>query len=262
MKVVLYANCQAGGLAHFLKKRMPVQCEVFHNYQLILGEQKPDDLRRATKDCDWFIYQPTDSDRHGELASGALLELLPPHAQSLSFAYQFNTGFFPLVELGDLMGSEHMPEEYWTIGRNDLSALYDQWRIDFGFLERFQRCLEEQYWREHLCVHDSGFENSLRTYKWIIDNSHQELFLNHNHPASALFAELARQAAEKMTGKPQEPIPFTSENEAELPCCMPVSAYTIREYGWKRDPHEAAHERYREMLLKVWDYRRTGSAKV
>lgn len=245
-RCTIYANCQAGGIAHFLKKaRFPYEIDVFHNYQLILGEQSPEAMRESVSRCDLFIYQPTDGMKHGDLSSDhQLTEIVPKSAQTLSFAYQYNDGFFPLIEHGFVRGAEHLNPEYWTMDREELKRLYDRCEVDFAFLKRFTACLTEQALREEEC--------DVKTADFIWKHTHLELFLNFNHPASALLAELARQVFRLVTG--EEPvIPIEHENEANLPCCMPVSRYVIAHYGWKREPHESAHEFYRDMLLRAYD---------
>lgn len=242
----IYANCQAGGLAHFLAKAaFPYDIEVFHNYQLILGEQSPAALKESASRCDLFIYQPTREMKHGELSAEYYIEkVIPKHARAVSFAYQYNYGFFPLIGHGDgVLGTEYIESFLKTNSLHTVLGAYDQGVMDFGLWPRFLYCAHEQAKREMEC--------DIKMTDWIVQNRHKRLFLTFNHPCSILFAALAERVMEHL-GFMIPPIQWSHYNEANLPCEVPMSPYVINKFGWWEEPSEHAAHYYRALLEKAW----------
>ena len=247
-RCVIYSNCQADGLALFLPKMgFPYEITVYRNYQLILGEQNPQHLKKDCATADLFIYQPT-LPQHDEFSSDFMLSLLPDDCDTLSFAYIYNHGMFPLVEHNDeFRGSEFMSPHYWTYSLQTVLALYDLGDIDFNLWERFLFCLTEQAKRERDC--------DLKLSKWMMENRDRRLLLAANHPTSLVFIELAEQIM-KAVGRA---IPFIggpfAENETGLPCSVPHSNYVTEEFGMGNKPDPEAHTFYRLMLQRAWTIR-------
>lgn len=254
-RCTIYANCQAGGIAHFLRKaRFPFEIEVFHNYQLILGEQSPEALYASASRCDLFIYQPTDEMKHGDLSSDAMLDrAVSKSAKTISFAYQFNDAFFPLVLHGEtILGADRLNPDYWKMPRAELLALYRCGELDFALNERLWGCAAEQSRREQQC--------DVRSSGWIIEHSAEQLFLNVNHPASALYAHLARVIYELAVDDAIcQQMTYENENEAAMPCCLPVSPYIVKHYGWRKTLDDSqtadAQKCYGDLLMKAYDER-------
>jgi hypothetical protein len=247
-KAVIFANCQADGLAHFLRKAsFPYEISTYLNYQFILGESNPEDLKRDAAKCHLFIYQPTKEEKHGPLSSEYYVEsVIPKSAETVSFCYAFNHGFFPLIGYGDsTMGASDMHPDHWRMPKEELLSCYDGGAVDFALWPRMLACAAEQAKREQDC--------DIQLSKWIVEHRHLRTFLNYNHPSSILFAEMARRVAAFVLGKEQEPIPVHEINEAKLPCDLPVSAYVEREFGWQTHHDPFAHEHYRQLLAQAWE---------
>lgn len=251
----IFSNCQADGLAHFLRKAVfPYHIETFLNYQLILGEQSPVALTESAARCDLFIYQPTREQKHGPLSSEYYVErVIPKSARSLSFPYLFNHGLFPLVGHGDgFMGAAEMPEELWRLPVSELLHRYDRGEVDFALWPRFLACAAEQARREQQC--------DVRLSPWIVDHRHVQSFLNFNHPASALFAELAREVMGLVLGVEVGPIRVDHINEASLPCDLPLSQYVIDEFDMRVPANPHAHAHYRTLLERAWQQKQLSAA--
>src|SRR5687767_15030851 len=111
---VCYSNCQGGAAVHFLKKTPMAEhydFEVYANYRLILGEQSPRQMFNHAAQCDLFLYQPT-GEIYGILGTEELIHsVVPKSAQKISMAYNFNTGFFPIVLHGKWWTGEWWIEE-------------------------------------------------------------------------------------------------------------------------------------------------------
>lgn len=246
MNTLIFANCQADGLATFLPLLgYPGPITVFRNYQLILGEQKKEDLFRAAGETEVLIYQPTDP-KYAEISSDHIISLLPPGARTVRFAYAYNHGFFPLVEGRD-----------WYIPAFDQSletALeeYDKGLTDFRFWPRFIECLNVQTQREIDC--------DVRTASWILDNADILPFLTYNHPDSYHFDAIARQVMHVLKLHITPSAAWTASlnlanlNLANLPCTVPVSEYAVRQYGSKRVPNPYAYDYYRKLLITQWKH--------
>lgn len=247
-KAVVFSNCQAQGLAHFLRKAgFPYQIETFLNYQLILKEVSAEALTESASKCDLFLFQPTREMKHGPLSSEYYVEkVIPKSARAVSFGYLFNHGAFPLIGHGDgFMGMAEMPEHYWRMSKSDLLAVYDTGLIDFALWPRFLACAAEQARREQHC--------DVRLSAWIVDHRHVQTFLNFNHPSSILFAELAREVMRIVLGAEAAPIRVDHLNEANLPCDLPLSQYVIDEFDMRVTANPHAHEHYRKLLSLAWD---------
>lgn len=246
-RATIFSNCQADGLAHFLRKAgFPYEIEVFRNYQIILREQTPEALHESASKCDLFIFQPTREEKHGPLSSEYYVEkVIPKTARTIAFPYLFNHGFFPLVAHGEsFIGMDAMDAVYWRMPKAQLLALYDTGMVDFALWPRFLTCLAEQAKREQIC--------DIALTHWIAANRNRELFINFNHPASELFAELAREVISIVNDAEAPPIPVGHPNEAGLPCDLPVSQYVIHEFDWQRPSDATAQEHYRKLLEQAW----------
>lgn len=242
-KVVIYSNCQGDGIAYHLKYATAWTIEVFRNYQMILGEQKIEDLERAVRDCDAFVYQPTD-EKHGRMSSEAILALLPEHADRVSFGYGFNHGRFPIVEYG----GRFIGPDYQATNLEDALAFYDKGEFTQGMGRRFEECLTEQSRREREC--------DVTMAGWILDHHDQRLFLNVNHPTTIYFAELAARVLKCLGRAMKAPFSWTSENEIHLPCSLPLSREEIEVFGMKRDPDPDSYEYYRTIVVAAFNTKR------
>lgn len=248
-RCVFYANCQADGIALFLRKmEFPYEITVFRNYQIILGEQKLSDLEAAAKTCDLFIYQPTN-DKHGDSSSENALTMIPVTAESISFAYIYNHGLHPLTEYGGKYpGSEFMNLGYWQMPLHELLRQYDDGVINFALWPRFLNCLAEQAAREQF--------TDLKITRFMMQNLDRRLLLNVNHPTSILFVELARLIFHYLGiegGVWLDPYSY-QDNETGLPCTIPFSPYVYREFNVRAMLDPQANEYYRALLASAYAY--------
>lgn len=245
---VIYANCQADGLALFLKRaHFPYDIQTFKNYQLILGEQSHDDLREAAASCDLFIYHPTAEADHGDASSDFYVRsVIPKSANHIAIPYAYNTGCFPLLGHGGK--TYHAALVNASLRGRPLDAVlgeYEAGVFDFQMRRRFFDDVAEMIRREETMA--------VKISDWIVTNSNLRLFLNENHPSSVLFAELARRVFQVAVGHDCGTIPCDGENDANLPCTLPISQYAVKEFGWREKAHPAAHKDYRMLLELAWE---------
>lgn len=258
MKICIYANCQGDGVAYFMRKAVPsLDICVHRNYQLMIGEQDPAALLRDVDQADVFIYQPTDAfpTKNGEVPSTAFLAdnvFRGRREHEISFAYQFNTGFFPIVKSGQWWtGAEVMARAKIVCNsaacqrNNNTLQRYDLGMLSFDCARRFAENLSEQSRREAGC--------SLRFAPFILRNFQtKHLFVMHNHPASALFEEMAFRMLAQI-GQNVDRTPYTHPNEAGLPGYHGVHPAVIRELGLQYEPNREGEdmEFYRTLITEL-----------
>lgn len=244
---VVYANCQGDGLKKFLPMLgFPYEIIVYRNYQMILGEQKWEDLIRDAKQAEIFIYQPVEK-RHEKFSTDFVLDEIPGSVRRLSFAYVYNHGVHPLTEHGGKFpGAHRIDANYWQMPKGHVLALYDQGAFHFNLRARFLESLEEQARREQAC--------DLKLTGWMRQNRHRRMLLNVNHPATNLFWELSVRVMDAL-GLPKkiEKMPNLPENVVGLPCTLPLSKYVIDAYSMTRSPDPPAHHYYRNLLGQLWE---------
>lgn len=263
MKVCLYTNCQGDGIVHFLRKTsLAKDCRfvVYHNWQLIMGEQRPENLIQDAMDCDAFVYQPTPSVKHGVLSTEDMIEkVVPSKALKISFAYWYNHGFFPIIKhpAGWITGRavETLARPWTTCDhtrsayRNQFFQAYNSGGMHFDCARRFAECLAEQSRREQSC--------DVKLVPFILERFQEErLFLVENHPASPLLREGARQIADLLTSwSPPELMPSAHypENDAAIPGgCYPIHPAAVDELGLKYGAG-SDYDWYRAVLEEYFD---------
>lgn len=264
---VVYSNCQGDGLIHFLKKtRMGRDYEfvIWHNWQLMMGEQDTEDFRGCIaglgKCGGVFIYQPTAGypDKQGrpvpstqELFAGPLLL---SDVKGISFAYQFNHGFFPIVNMGNgYEGWISSPEvkfraattkgDQWL--KSELIKDYFAGKLRFDCGRRFIECLAEQSRRER--------DVDLKMVPFILSSyKKHRLFLTYNHPTSPFFAYLAALVLEKVYGECKDLdillMQTPDDNECQMNGVQPVHPAVVHELGLEYAPTDNAMEYYQAFL--------------
>lgn len=269
---LVYSNCQGDGIVHFLKKtRMANDFDfmIWHNWQLMLEEQNTADfianvqyLRRVGGVA---IYQPCKgySTKGGaEVPGTAALfhnDVCPYPIKTISFAYQFNYGFFPFIKLGPGWDGWIATDELKVRSgdkRGDPLRLKDALLRDYfagnfhyDCAIRFIKCLREQSRREE--------ETDIAMAPWILGNFPlQRLFLTYNHPTSALFVELARRVLDLVY--PEHRVPFatwpievTDENEAGMNGVQPLHPAVVKELGLDYEPTDHAIEYFADLLQQM-----------
>lgn len=246
MKVTLFANCQADGVAHFIRQAYPTwDVQLFHNYQIILGEQTTDQLRESASKCDLLIFQPTSETKYGDMSAEYYArEVVPAKALKVSFGYMYSLGFFPLIGHGDaVIGTDDLRDTLQSLTLDQTLATYDRGDFDFRLWPRHLHCAAEQAKREVHC--------DVKMSEWMMENRRHRLLLTFNHPASVLFAELTRRIMARV-GLPLPNLRWTGPNDCNLPCTVPVSRYVIEHYGWQMNEDPEAHKYYRELLSLAW----------
>lgn len=271
----LYGNCQMDGCRHFLAKtRMGEEYEfqTFHNWRLMLNEEETaKELLHFAKESDVFIYQPC---RGYECKDGTkvpstdkIITTLASRAKSISYAYQFQTGFFPIIKVGDgwdgWITGEHVKKRLREVikghynGAAGMTIDYYSDHLQFDCARRFIECLAEQARREE--------ETDIKMVPWILQNYRkQRLFLTYNHPTSALFAELAKRIycvvfdaltdhfdGVRLIDWYGKEIPWTGENEANMNGVMPIHPAVVRELGLEYQPTDNSIEYYRDLLEQM-----------
>ncbi len=240
MNIVLYANCQSDGILHFLKKTPLADGNNFslwYNFRLILLEQDRNACFQALSAADLVIYQSTHAldCRDGfQIPDSETLfkQCLKPGTPTISFSYQFSSGFFPILKVAPGFDGWITSHEVRDIVRRKIPdpshvlRYFDNDELEYDCARRFIENLAEQSRREQTC--------DVKMVDWILANYQtQRLFLSQNHPASALFAELARRILKTQEMCDPDPISFFGVNDAGLPGEMPVHPAVVRELGLK-----------------------------
>lgn len=255
---LVFANCQGLGLAHFLRKaNFPFEIRTFENYRFILKEQDPAEFKELAKRADVFIYQPTHPKYDDLCAQNIVDGVLPKHCKTVSFPYLFNSGIAPLLEHGqDICGAEYVRALMDVCSNEEILQRYEDGTINFGMTARFLACAAEQARREVFC--------DIKMAPWMVDNRHLFLMFTANHPTSHVFWQLAWQTVLEVgtysfvnLHEFNKPVHW---NEVGLPCQLPVSRYTIKEFGIvgmypDTTPELDSEKCYRDLLLRVLETR-------
>lgn len=237
---VSFSNCQGGAILHFLKKTRLVDHFRFtqvNNWQIILGEQPRDLLYESLRTADVLFYQPT-----GEFhcvdkeivppVDKLIAEFVPKGALKIAWAYQFNHGFFPFLNVGPGADGWIVSREIrkWIAAdRVGFFCAYDDGPVSVHYdcALRFVECLAEQSRREQEC--------DIRMVPFILQNfAKHRLFLTQNHPTSFLLTEMAV----RVYGRLGYDLPGALEamrtdnpNEANLPGTLAVHPAVVEELG-------------------------------
>ena len=256
MKLFLsYSNCQGAGAVHFLRKTAVAadyEFKHYNNYQIILGEQSPDDLAKDVLKADVFFYQTTPALKYGMLSTEEMCNVVPERCLKIAFGYGVNFGLFPLVHHGQWQTGDVVKRQAKECP-SQLMSLYDQGLVHFDHLVRFEACVAEMRAREERERVAGGYHHYVPMADHIAARyRHERLFISENHPASAYFAELARRVAGVVLGQPDHPpIPYTDYNEANLPCGILVHRSTVKELDLQYGPDDGADAFYRGYLTRL-----------
>jgi len=213
----------------------------------MLDEVDPQAMLQDAARADVFLYQPTDAfeSRAGfNVPSTDEIKnlLLPDSCQSISLAYQYNDGFFPLVKHGDWKTGQRA-KELAAISSYRLFAAYNA-DLTYDCARRFVECLAEQSRREQTC--------DIKMVPFILSMYRgARLFLTENHPSSLMFCHLAQLIYIMLETKEPDVTKMitTNENEANLPMGIhPTHQSVVDELGLEYPADERAHEFYREWL--------------
>lgn len=236
-------------MIHFLRKsRMAEHFDFiqYNNWQFLVSprEANPDDLVRDASRADVFLYQPT-SPLYGILGTDEFCDsVVPKHCQNLSFSYQFNTGFFPIVRHGIWWTGAEVIEKAKR-GENIVEQ-FEADTLHYDCLKRFTENLTEQMRREKEC--------DLNLVPFIMQNYEtKHLFLLCNHPASELLAEIARMVAERVNPEWGEPIHIRDTNEACLPGFHAQHPGVVRELRLQYTPIGGDRNYYKVLMRELME---------
>lgn len=245
--LVSFSNCQGGAILHFLRKTQLAEhydMVQYNNWQIILNEQSPDDLMRDAARADIFLFQPTDPLKHGMLSSAEMIDkVVPKSALKLSYAYSFNTGFFPIVKHGQWWTSHYVIGAA-RLGDRTLISRFEVDDLPYDCARRFAENLAEQSRREALC--------DLRFAPFILENFQKKhLFLMENHPTSELFVHMARTVLRAINPAWDQEIPFDGPNDANLPGWHFLHPAVKRELGIEYDAPGGDIHAYRKLMVEI-----------
>jgi hypothetical protein len=242
-RIVTFGNCQAEALTPLLRRALPRNSYSVSYYANndVTGNLRPErEILKAVRKADLLVFQPLD-DKHGALSESSIRATVRNADSAVSFPYVFNSGIASLSarrlgrdwEQGSVwsspewVGNAQAPQpslgviygEETIIGRLEQGAsveeIFDEYvegSLDFGLLDRFERCMAELERREqNMAIALSGHVR--RNYR------RKRQFLTHNHPTTELLVELCDQL-QALTDLPID-LPalrrIEDENAARLP---------------------------------------------
>lgn len=246
---VWYSNCQ-NQVDFFLKKTALAQEYNFtriNNWQLIMHEQDHEWAYEQLRRADILCYQPTTVMRcvDGTDVSDCWTlfdAYCKPSCIKVSFSYNYNMGFFPILKVHEsAMGFVTGKALHGALWGDPNSPLLDNPKLNFyDCARRMLECLAEQSRREVEYKVDAPMADFiLRNYRT------KRLFLNQNHPASALYVGLAKRLLQaikaKATGTFWESfevpdIEYQGDNDVGMNGVLPVHESVCRELGLEYAP--------------------------
>lgn len=252
---LFYSNCQGDGIRFMLEKTPMAEeyeFQIVHNWQLIMLEQPFSMLEDLAKQADVVIYQPTSE---LECISGFKVPSTDAMFQTgffkaktrLSFSYFYNSGFFPILKIGEGPDGFITGRQLHDLGRHkrwgEMRTNYDEGRLHYDCIGRFAACLAEQFSREK--------HTDIKLCPFILEKFQTEkLFLSENHPTSAVFAHAAELIYQHLYQKVIH-ISTTGENEINLNGAQPVHHKVVRELGLQYGYDAVALSHYRETLDRM-----------
>jgi hypothetical protein len=199
--IATFGNCQARGIASLLEILLPGSFErpIFLSNNDRTGRMKsPDEILSTLSAADLAIFQPLRRD-HGPLSEANVRAALDDSVTLLAFPYIFNNGVAGFCyahnarskrSYGKIFGEKAVIERLEAGATGEaLVGEYLQGELDLHVLERFDECMQRMAERERT--------NEITLSDFILDRYRDtRLFLMHNHPTTALYAEILRQLRE------------------------------------------------------------------
>jgi hypothetical protein len=198
--IVTFGNCQADGLAKLMRMVLPdrgYEVEFLSSNARTGGMQSADEILSTIRRSSVLIFQPL-GERHGPLSEPGIRAASTDCTAVLSFPHIFNSGIAglshaPYHDGGKPFGAIYGEEKVLDLlrggaTRGEVVDAYLAGAIDFELPERFGSCLTEMLRREEA--------TDIRVGAYIAENFRAErLFVTHNHPTTALLAEMCVQVA-------------------------------------------------------------------
>jgi hypothetical protein len=199
--IVTFGNCQARGIASLLELLLPDSYPrpTFLSNNARTGRMEATEkILETLNGADLVVFQPLRRD-HGELSAANVRAALDDSVTLLAFPYIFNSGVAGFCSApnalsdrsyGKIFGERPLFERLEAGASSDeLVEEYLQGELDLQVPQRFDECMRKIAERERT--------NEIRVHDFILENHGEiRLFLMHNHPTTALYAEILRQLKE------------------------------------------------------------------
>ena len=287
LNLLVYANCQGSMVDKFvvpeISKYLTVSAVHIVNYEAIkLGygcagaTDLPEHYKQIIRDADVIVYQPLSED-HGVLSTSGRIEnsfitQAKSKALKISFPYVSNSAIWPTYIEEKRNGISFKTDPHVVeIARSahseeDLIKKYMNGEMNFNFSDRFDVSIKGTLEREK--------ETDVKISDFIRENiSKKRLFLTHNHPATAIMSEMARQIIDLIASnigfefdqsEYMRNQSFASENTCKLPGYYPIDFYSIRHYNFEfvQEQDFAAPDYYKMHMVALYNLVRGRPAEV
>ncbi|MGC1244908.1 MAG: WcbI family polysaccharide biosynthesis putative acetyltransferase [Spirulinaceae cyanobacterium] len=241
-KVVIFGNCQGEALHKFFSLCLsPLKFDIkFYSNNVRTGEMKEKEaILRAIGNSHILIYQPLGT-HHNEFSEYSLRKIVSNRTTLVSFPYFFNSGVYSLLyapmaksyQYGRIFGEEIIEDLLQKNSLEQVIALYQKNEIDFALENRFSSSLLEMRKRDKF--------TDIKLTDYIAKNyKSKKLFLNHNHPTTAVFLEILSQL-ENLLGihLSYNQINTNKQNLANLSDTnSPISPYDVMTHKYEFEFH-------------------------
>lgn len=274
MNILIYANCQGGGVKKIIdsfkstKLRISLHHEI--NYMTLALDSKgravdlsPEFSENISK-ADIIIYQPL-SRKYGFFSTendvdGSVMTRCRRSCVSISFPYIYNNALWPfIIEGGKVkLPSSILNEIRKAESEKDILEKYDNGSLGFEFFNRFEETMRILEDREREC--DVKISNYIRN-----NLTKNRLFLTQNHPTTNIFSEVSSKIMEVMYDiegfcfnkeEFMREISSLPENAAELPGYYLIDDYALRhyEFSYMERPDHGAADYYKYVILKAFQF--------
>jgi hypothetical protein len=133
-KIVVFGNCQAAHIKHFLHvglSPLAFELDFYSNNPRTGGMKTQDEIVSAIKSCDVLVYQPLKQS-YGELSNENIKAVIKSSCISVTIPYIFNSGVYslclapmaPLHSYGFIFGQEIIIEQI-KAGKNKKEIIDD-----------------------------------------------------------------------------------------------------------------------------------------
>jgi len=261
-KVVMIGNCQMTGIRRILEHTTfgsKYEVEQFANWQMIENKEAPPIQSLASADV--VIYQPL-SDVHGCYTTNPenpnnMLSVCKPGATLISMPRIHNNALWPVYAKryarDEYYGGEYINANR-TLSRNQILRLYDIGRLDFNFIDRYNRNMNMSAQREQT--------TDIKVANFVHANIRsRQVFLTHDHPTSCVFVHCVDQMLDRLRVSYKNSVDTLPDNLADLEESTyhlptgryPQSSYAMSAFNmtWSGNVDDAF---YRQRLIDHLDY--------
>lgn len=210
MLIAFFTNCQG----EFIYKNWLQDLEPFRSGTNVFVPNYGPDLtdlhKRAIRECDVFIYQPTNKYTIGENSEDDLLATLKPSCIRICFPSLY-ISIWPLYEEHGKYIGRDVIEGYKCLGYSlgQILYMYDAGELHFNLQNRFQKSWEHLKKREDLYCNIKVADFILGHYK-----THR-LFDTQNHPNGVIGSYVAKEICRSLHA-PFPPIDIFSQQDIHI----------------------------------------------